>query len=60
MTNRTQCKQPIKDTGNVPKTWTLDESWICAQGSQEINNENVLCKGDGGGSLVCQEQGTNR
>ena len=59
VTNRTQCEETIMATGNVSRTWELDDSLICAEALQE-NNDNVLCQGDGGGPLVCQEQGTNR
>ena len=59
VTNRTQCEETIMATGNVSRTWELDNSWICAEALQD-NNDNVLCQGDGGGPLVCQEQGTNR
>ena len=59
VTNRTQCEETIMATEKVSKTWELDNSWICAEALQD-NNDNVLCQGDGGGPLVCQEQGTNR
>merc|ERR1711963_1199377 len=29
-------------------------------GSQEESPDNILCKGDGGGPLVCQEQGSEQ
>merc|ERR1712025_469858 len=44
----------------VKNSWTLDDSWICADLSEEKNDDNVLCDGDGGGPLVCQEHGTGR
>ena len=60
ITNRTQCEESIKATRSVAPSWKLDDSWICADLSEEVNNDNVLCDGDGGGPLVCQEHGTGR
>ena len=60
VTGRAECEKAIKNSNKVKNTWTLDASWICARESEELNNDNVLCKGDGGGPLVCQEHGTNR
>ena len=60
VTDRAECEKAIKNSNKVKNTWTLDASWICARESEELNNDNVLCKGDGGGPLVCQEHGTNR
>ena len=52
--DREVCKNAILGTGKVPKVWQLDDSWICAQASQEESPDNILCKGDGGGPLVCR------
>ena len=62
VTDRDQCLADIKATDKVANTWELDDSWICAKkASSEVNDEDInLCRGDGGGPLVCQEQGTNR
>merc|ERR1719357_1107713 len=62
VTDRDQCLADIKATDKVANNWELDDSWICAKkASSEVNNEDInLCRGDGGGPLVCQEQGTDR
>ena len=44
----------------ISRTWILDEGDICATTVKENPTNNALCKGDGGGPLVCQEQGTER
>ena len=63
VTDREQCLADIQTTDKVSNTWTLDESWICAKKASdaEINDDDInLCRGDGGGPLVCQEKGTDR
>ena len=57
VTDRAECEKAIKNSNKVKNTWTLDASWICARESEELNNDNVLCKGDGGGPLVCENDG---
>ena len=58
--DREVCKNAILGSGKVPKVWQLHDSWICAQASQEESPDNILCKGDGGGPLICQEQGSEQ
>merc|ERR1719367_1887148 len=58
--DREVCENAILGSGKVPKVWQLHESWICGQASQEESPDNILCKGDGGGPLVCQEQGSEQ
>ena len=63
VTDRDQCLADIKATDKVANNWELDDSWICAKkaSNAEVNDEDInLCRGDGGGPLVCQEQGTDR
>ena len=63
VTDRDQCLADIKATDKVANNWELDDSWICAKKAlaSEVNDEDInLCRGDGGGPLVCQEQGTDR
>jgi len=57
VTPREDCKQQILDSEAVPKVWQLDDSWICATAYKNQSENNVLCKGDGGGPLVCEESG---
>merc|ERR1712241_146824 len=57
VTPREDCEQQIKDSGAVSKVWRFDESWICAKAYKNESKNNILCKGDGGGPLVCEESG---
>jgi len=57
ITDRKECYERILNSGKVPKVWKLDDSWICARPYKNETEDNFLCKGDGGGPLVCQESG---
>ena len=68
-TNRTICEDAIRGTKDGQTSWRLDDSWLCASHEQHkstIDSDNdfminqqaaddIMCKGDGGGSLVCTE-----
>ena len=57
ITDRKDCKERIVNSNAVFKGWQLDDSWICAKAFRNESETNILCKGDGGGPLVCQESG---
>ena len=58
--DRKQCENQIKATERISKTWILDNGDICATALKKNNSDNALCKGDGGGPLICREKGTDR
>jgi len=57
ISDRKECSDRIINSGKVPKVWKLDDSWICARPYKNETEDNFLCRGDGGGPLVCQESG---
>ena len=48
-----KCQSMLRATDNISDTFKLHSSHICAGGKE---GEDV-CRGDGGGPLVCQQQG---
>ena len=44
----------------VSNTFKLHESFICAGGKEDPDKLNDVCKGDGGGPLVCKKQGERK
>ena len=54
-----ECENRIKASGKVANSFKLHESFICA-GGKEGEEEKDVCKGDGGGPLVCKEQNVRR
>ena len=54
--DRQKCQKSLIETNEITKVFKLHSSQTCAQASRE-NSTDILCNGDGGGSLVCQEQG---
>ena len=55
--DRENCTRTIRKNVNAP-AWTLHETMICANPEQGSDHDSALCKGDGGGPLVCQQIGT--
>jgi len=51
-----KCQKSLIETNEITKVFKLHSSQTCAQASRE-NSTDILCNGDGGGSLVCQEHG---
>ena len=53
-----ECNDRIKASGKVANSFKLHESFICAGG--EKGEDKDVCKGDGGGPLLCKEIGVKR
>ena len=47
------CNDKIKASGKVANSFKLHESFICAGG--EVGEDKDVCKGDGGGPLLCKQ-----
>ena len=59
--NNTICQEKLRESGEVTYDYKVDDSFLCGEVSNSKNkNGETLCDGDGGGPVVCQEQGTNR
>ena len=54
-----ECEKKLRASPNTTNNFELHESFICAGGKKGERDTNV-CKGDGGGPLVCKEQGVRR
>ena len=52
-----ECEEKLKATGNFTSE-RLHNSFICAGG--EVGDQKDVCKGDGGGPLVCKKQGERK
>ena len=57
--NRENCTRTIRNGVNRP-TWKLHNSMICAAPDRDRDSKDssALCKGDGGGPLVCKQSGS--
>ena len=52
------CNDRIKASGKVANSFKLHESFICAGG--EVGEDKDVCKGDGGGPLLCKQTAVKR
>jgi secreted trypsin-like serine protease len=50
-----QCQATLRESPRTTNSFKLHESFICAGG--EVGTDKDVCKGDGGGPLVCKKQG---
>ena len=50
-----QCQSVLRAQEETTNSFNLHESFICAGGVADKD----VCKGDGGGPLVCQQQGVS-
>ena len=57
-----ECGTILKEREETTNNFELHPSFICAGrgGVDKEGNPNDVCKGDGGGPLVCQQQGKDR
>ena len=53
-----ECEKKLRASPNTTNNFELHESFICAGG--EVGEDKDVCKGDGGGPLVCKQQGEQK